>query len=75
MVFLIQNTQNRDNAAIQIKLDELIRAHNGAHNVLLDIEELTQEQIDNIKKKYERLARQAREDLKHGKVDTNTSQV
>ena len=75
MVFLIQNTQNRYNAAIQIKLDELIRAHSGAHNVLLDIEELTQEQIDNIKKKYEHLARQAREDLKHGKVDTNTLQV
>src|ERR1700748_3285183 len=64
MVFLIQNTQNRDSAAIQIKLDELIRAHEGAHNVLLDLEELTQDQLDTIKKRYEHLAKIARADLK-----------
>ena len=54
MVFLIQNTQNRDTAAIQIKLDELIR---GAHNALLDLEELEDEALDQFRKKYEALRR------------------
>ena len=75
MVFLIQNTQNRDSAALQIKLDELIRSHAGAHNVLLDLEELTQEQIDSIRGKYERLAREARADLKLGKPDTQAAEI
>src|SRR5688572_12755295 len=44
MVFLIQNTQNRDSHAIQLKLDEIIRSHKGAHNSLLDIEELSEEE-------------------------------
>jgi low affinity Fe/Cu permease len=63
MVFLIQNTQNRDGEAIQIKLDELIRSHKGAHDALLDLEELTQEQLDRIKTKYEKLAKIGRADL------------
>lgn len=75
MVFIIQNTQNRDGEAIQIKLDELIRSHKGAHNALLDLEELTQEQLDAIKKKYELLAREARKDLAHGQIDTKTKKV
>ncbi len=75
MVFLIQNTQNRDGEALQIKLDELIRANKGAHNVLLDIEELTQEQLDLIKERYEKLAREARIDLDLGKVDTESPEV
>lgn len=75
MVFLIQNTQNRDSEATQIKLDELIRAHEGAHNALLDLEELTQEQLEAIKKKYEDLAKAARADLKHGIDDTKASVV
>lgn len=73
MVFLIQNTQNRDSEAIQIKLDELIRAHEGAHNALLDLEELTQEQLEKIKEKYEHLAKTARAGLKHGTADTSTT--
>lgn len=75
MVFLIQNTQNRDGEAIQIKLDELIRSHKGAHNVLLDLEELSQEQLEQIKKKYEKLAKIARVELAHGQSDTEASKV
>jgi low affinity Fe/Cu permease len=75
MVFLIQNTQNRDSEAVQLKLDELIRAHKGAHNGLLDLEELTEEELNIIKARYETLARQCREDLKQGIVDTEATEV
>ena len=61
MVFLIQNTQNRDTEAIQIKLDELIRATKRAQNTLLDLEELDQEDLDKLRREYEELARAARE--------------
>ena len=64
MVFLIQNTQNRDSEAMQLKLDELIRAASDAHNGLLDLEELTEKDLERIKARYETLARKAREDLK-----------
>lgn len=60
MVFLIQNTQNRDTAAIQIKLDELIRATRGAHNALLDLEELDIELLEKFRARYEALAAKAR---------------
>jgi low affinity Fe/Cu permease len=62
MVFLIQNTQNRDSQAMQVKLDELIRAIDGADNALLDLEELGQHDLDRFRDAYEQLARQARED-------------
>jgi len=75
MVFLIQNTQNRDGEAMQLKLDELIRAIEGAHNAFLDIEELTEADLDRIKARFERLAQQAREDLQRGLQDTGTPQV
>ena len=60
MVFLIQNTQNRDTQAIQIKLDELIRSSNGAHNALLDLEELDDAELERICRNYETLATAAR---------------
>ena len=75
MVFLIQNTQNRDSAAMQLKLDELIRAINGAHNGLLDLEELSDEELDKIRAHYETLARKSREKLKRGLKDTGTVEV
>jgi len=72
MVFLIQNTQNRDTEAIQLKLDELIRATKGAHNALLDLEELEEDSLEAFRKKYETLARVAREELRRGGRDTGT---
>ena len=72
MVFLIQNTQNRDTEALQIKLDELIRVTEGAHLVLLELEELDDKQLDRTRDTYEKLAARARENLKRGKVDTGT---
>jgi len=67
MVFLIQNTQNRDTEAIQIKLDELIRAVETAHNALLDLEELDDDELDDIRKDYLDLAKKARNELKSRK--------
>ena len=75
MVFLIQNTQNRDTAALQIKLDEIIRAMTGAHNSLLDLEELDDKQLEHIRTNYERLAEVARTKLKHGQADTDTQEM
>jgi low affinity Fe/Cu permease len=60
MVFLIQNTQNRDTEALQIKLDELIRSIEGAHNALLDLEELDDEELEEIRSDYLKLAEAAR---------------
>lgn len=72
MVFLIQNTQNRDTQAIQVKLDELIRATKGAHNALLDLEELEEENLEAFRAKYQALASAARAELDRGAQDTGT---
>lgn len=64
MVFLIQNTQNRDAEAMQIKLDELIRAAHDAQNSLLDLEELEPEDLERIRARYTDLAKQARHELR-----------
>jgi low affinity Fe/Cu permease len=65
MVFLIQSTQNRDSEAMQVKLDELIRAVHGAQNALLDLEELEEDELDRIRARYAKLAEKARKGL-HG---------
>lgn len=75
MVFLIQNTQNRDSEAMQVKLDELIRAIDGAHNALLNLEELDEKELDRIRANYAKLAEQARKDLRRGKFDTGVPEV
>ena len=71
MVFLIQNTQNRDTAAMQIKLDELIRVTKG-HNALLDLEELDQDELDKFHARYEKLAAAARSERNQGAKDTDS---
>ncbi len=71
MVFLIQSTQNRDTEALHIKLDELIRATQGAHNAVLDLEEMEEEKLDEVRKRYESIAKEAR---RNGH-DTDTPEV
>jgi low affinity Fe/Cu permease len=75
MVFLIQNTQNRDAEALQVKLDELIRVTEGAHTALLDLEELEERELDAIRDRYKALAKRSREDLRRGKPDTHVPEV
>ncbi|MEO7453137.1 MAG: low affinity iron permease family protein [Fimbriimonadales bacterium] len=60
MVFLMQSTQNRDTKALQIKLDELIRACEGADNQLLDLEEIDEDELAEIQARYEHLAEDSR---------------
>jgi low affinity Fe/Cu permease len=66
MVFLIQNTQNRDGAAVQLKLDELIRAMKGAQNSVMSLEDLTEEELERLKAHYFQLAGQAQEQETQG---------
>jgi low affinity Fe/Cu permease len=73
MVFLIQNTQNRDGAAVQLKLDELIRAIEGAHNSLLDLDELSESELDDIRKTYLTLAEEARAEIRGEGRDSSTA--
>ena len=75
MVFLIQNTQNRDAEAVQVKLDELLRATAGAHNALLDLEELEEHELDQIRAGYGHLAERARAALREGECDTGVPEV
>jgi low affinity Fe/Cu permease len=66
MVFLIQNTQNRDGAAVQLKLDELVRAIKSANNSVLALEDMSEEELERLKTQYLHLADQARSHMKNG---------
>lgn len=75
LVFLIQNSQNRDTKALHIKLDELIRATEGAHTALLDLEQLTDEDLFMIREKYALIAEESRKRLRTGEADTHIPTV
>lgn len=75
LVFLIQNSQNRDTRAIQIKVDELIRVTKGAHTSLLDLEKLTDEEICEIASKYEVIAEESRRRIRQGMDDVHVPDV
>ena len=75
MVFLIQNTQNRDSEAIHVKLDELIRAVEGARNRLMDLEDLDEKELTEIRANYTKIAVEARKGLKKGKSDTGVAEI
>ena len=75
MVFLIQNAQNRDTHALQIKLDELIRVTEGAHSALLDLEELDDKELRKTLIMYQKLAAESRRRVKKGEVDTHVTEL
>jgi low affinity Fe/Cu permease len=73
MVFLIQSTQNRDGEAIQVKLDEIIRALGRGRNELMDLEELEEQDLERIRDGYRRMAREARRDAPGGRTPASES--
>ena len=73
MVFLIQNTQNRESSALQLKIDELLRAVRSAQNTFINLEELSEEDLDNLKKNSAALAERAR--LKAGQAQARGGAV
>src|SRR5262245_960551 len=75
MVFLIQNTQNRDTEAMQIKLDELIRAVSSAQNTMMDLEELDEKELDKIRAEYESLAEKARKKLERSRSNKKSAKA
>ena len=75
MVFLIQSTQNRDSMPIHLKLDELIRSHKGAHTALLNLEELSAQELDHFQQVYLEIAERARQHLRDGGDDTDVPRL
>ena len=75
MVFLIQPARDCDPAAIQLHLDELIRATQGAHNALMDMEEMEEAQLEQFRHRYEAMAQDARQRVEQGQPDTDTREA
>ena len=75
MVFLIQNSESRGSAAIQLKLDELIRTSTGARNALVNIEDLTLDDLETVREHYKGLSSHARAREQRGLTDTGTPDV
>lgn len=75
LVFVIQHTQNRDSKALHLKINELIRATSGTHSTLLDLEELSEEELELMHKRYGELAEKARKRMREGKSDTGTMPI
>jgi low affinity Fe/Cu permease len=75
MVFLIQSTQNRDTEALQIKLDELLRVTPGAHNVLMNLEELEENELERIRAVYVKLSEKARRGAEGGRSDEGVPEI
>lgn len=75
MVFLIQSTQNRDTEALHLKLDELIRATEGAHLALMDIEKLDEDEFQAFRRMYDSIAEQGKERLQKGESDINCPEI
>jgi low affinity Fe/Cu permease len=73
MVFLIQNTQNRDSKAVHLKLDELIRSIRGARNTMVDLERLSDEELKQLQAQFERISRKA--DQKNGRVEAVKEEI
>ncbi len=75
MVFIIQNTQNRDNEAMQVKLDEIIRAMKGANNDLLNMENASEKKLQEAQEYYTHLAQQAQSKLQQGNHSQRTNKT
>jgi low affinity Fe/Cu permease len=75
MVFLIQSTQNRDTEAVHIKLDELLRVSPGAHNVLMNLEELEEHELARLRAVYIALAEKARRGVDEGRSDKGVPNI
>ena len=75
MVFLIQSTQNRDSEAVHIKLDELLRVTQGAHTVLLDLEEMEEAELQRLHAVYRRIAEEARRRIRAGHGDVGVPSI
>jgi len=75
LVFLIQNSQNRETRALQLKLNELIRATKGAHTMMLNLEKLTEAELKIMCGEYELLAQEARKRLSRGQTDQHVPEI